>query len=79
MNDFVFLYLIIMIIGLLAIIQGLYWLKTGKARRNWWGFRRITREENPAEYWMYVRLSIGMGLVIFLISAILFVLIWVQI
>jgi len=78
MNDFVPLYLITMILGLLIIIQGLYWLKTGKSRDHLWGFHHITKEENPEDYWMNVRLSIGIGLIVFVISAILIVLVWVQ-
>jgi len=53
---------IVFVVGWVALLQGLYWLKTGKARSHWYsGLRLIDKEQNPHDYWLYVGLSIGIG------------------
>jgi len=56
------------ICGLLAIVQGIYWLIIGKARSHWFtGLRKVSKEQNPFEYWLYVGLSIGLGILVIII------------
>lgn len=58
-------WLAVFCIGWLAIAQGLYWVKTGKARAYWFkGFRVIPKEKEPGVYWAYVGLSIGVGILV---------------
>ena len=55
--------------GIILIVQGLYWLIKKKARNHYFrGYRIISKNEKPREYWMYVIFSIGFGITFIIIS-----------
>ena len=54
----------------LGIAQGFYWLKTGKSY-SWYSEYSVSKEQNPGEYWLYVGLSLGIGILVLAISLIL--------
>jgi len=62
MNTWIYWFFIIC--GLLAIVQGLYWIVVKKARGHWWtGLEKVNKKDNPEKYWLYVLLSLIIGVV----------------
>jgi len=66
-------FLFFFFVGIICIIFGIFGIITDKTRSHLWsGFRIVNKKTNPGEYWLYIGLLLGIGLLCVIASIVFF-------